>query len=335
MKINLDIYGKLISIKGDREAVSRIEKDFSYFITENPDEKADAEIAINCIEPDLSMVSGKKARFLHPQFKMYKADGVKVIDYRGKAVSFYNEKEKNIRIYSSDCDLLHELGYLTVLSIAGDMVEKDRLFRIHGAALGFNDHGSVFLASSGGWKTTLFWDIIKRNSVNFFSDDVALIDNSMNLNPMPLRIGIKSEDSSRFRNVPAEFLYEIKRRKYGAKLLLDTRWLRHKISKPLKIKSFIKLERKDVKAPVITKRNKIFFVRDLIENLIIGMGLPQVMEYMQIDCRIGNLNRQLQKLYNRTVLAFKLIFLCDYYCAYLSGDTEKNADAVFNFFNKT
>jgi hypothetical protein len=172
----------------------------------------------------------------------------------------------------------------------------------------------------GGGKTSFFMELIKNPDIKFYGDDVALVDNKLEILPFPLRIGVRQEDSEKFVNIPENFIYEMERRKYGKKILLDSSWFKDRIAEPAGAQILLTGKRWNLPDCRTKKVGKIKMFFSLVKNLVIGIGLPQIIEYLNI--KFFNL---IKRALARICFSFKLLLRCECYCIYLGRDNSKNA----------
>lgn len=328
MKIFFNFYGFTICVEGDEEIVCKIRKDFSFFYS---DEGADPvfNIELDRTQPDFDEIpSGLVSFSLHPQFDMYIDKHKRYVDYNGKGLSVYDMEDGVIRIISGHDDLLHELGYLAVHSAAGRMFERRQMFRIHGLSFSYKNRGVMLVSDTGGGKTVLLLELLKRTGLFFLGDEVVLVDNKLQMLPFPTRFGLKEDDRSMFSGFPAECIYELKRRKYGKKILLDTACLRSQISGKIGT-DLILIGKKWNNGHCRIKRAGSFRVFScLIRNLVVGIGLPQLIEYMNLEFSITDVFKLSRKVLRRMVFSFRLVREAGGYLVYMGPDSTKNAQTI-------
>ncbi|MFC2061717.1 hypothetical protein ACFLUV_04325 [Elusimicrobiota bacterium] len=334
MKIIINIYETKIAVEGPDRVVEKIKKDMHFFC-ETEETVPAVYIYLDLAEPDYYIIpKDLKAVMYHPEFTMYEKNNSKYIDYHGEALSVYISGSGRIDITSSSEGLLHELGYLAMLSFAGEMLEEKKIFRIH--ALGFECHkkGVIIMVPSGGGKTTLFWELLKSCEINVFSDDVVLIDKKMRMLPFPLRIGIREKQKHLFKDIPDSFIYEIYRRKYGKKILLDADWYKQKIALFSNAAVLISGKRWNSLNCTIRRCSKCHMYVELFKNFVIGIGLPQLIEYLNLSISLKSFFRLIINTVNRKIFAFRLVLSCKCFTANLGRNSEYNAKKILELIEE-
>src|SRR3989339_471499 len=115
MRSEFNFYGIQIGLAGPEEIVIKIKKDFSWFISDLPQQCA-YNISLEKVVPDCRVIKDKSLAVLcHPEFIMYEDKSVKYIDYNGSGLAVSSDNG-SVRIISENPDFLHEITYLTVLS---------------------------------------------------------------------------------------------------------------------------------------------------------------------------------------------------------------------------
>lgn len=329
MKISLDIYGFKTTIQGPNCVIEKLARDFSFFRT-----KLDAEVNKKFIfilydqKPVVDIIPKNiSASYCHPNFVQYEKRGVKYTEYNESGISIYDQTRNQMFIYSNNLNFMHEISYLAVLSIAGNFIEKKGYYRIHSLAFAYKGEGVILLAPSGGGKTSLFFELIRDNNIKFFSDDIALIDRRGRILPFPLRIGTKKSHEI-LNKIDKKYLYGIKRRKYGKKNLIDSAAFENKISGPAEVKVILLGRRWNSEIFKFKPIGRLVLFCELFKNFIIGLGLPQILEYMNMQFKLKNFMIILKTAFKRTAVSLRLIFKCRPYMIYLGRKHAANRKGI-------
>ncbi|MFH1415431.1 MAG: hypothetical protein ABIH89_05045 [Elusimicrobiota bacterium] len=328
--IRLEFYGIQIDVSGPEEIIEKLRKDFSYFYIDQA-RIVEFSVVLAREQPDYSLVENKPAVLRHREFTMYDGGNKKYIDYKGKGLSEYDRTNSRIKMVSLDNDLLHEIGYLAVLSVAGEMLEQKSLYRVHGLGLNYNGRGVIITAPTGSGKTTFLMELIGNKNMFFFSDDIVLMDKNLKMMPFPVRIGLKEEERERFDNIPDKYVYELHRRKYGKKVLLDVRWFREKIAEPVIPDMLIIGKRWAFNYAKIKKINKMRMFAALFGNLVVGIGLPQVIEYLDLEVSFSNMVKLAKKAFCRMRIALRLLMKSRAYIMYIGMNSANNVQLLIQF----
>jgi hypothetical protein len=260
--------------------------------------------------------------------------GLKYINYKNRALSIYDEQNKSLEIISKNQDLLHELCYLSILTMVGEALEKKGCYRLHGLSFKYQNKGIIVTADSGVGKTSLFLDLIKSPDIYFFSDDVTLINKGLRIMPFPLRIGVPEKDRENIKNISLQYVYELSRRKYGKKILLDINSMRHKVSGSTEIDILLLGKRWDSAECKIKRVPGITLYPTLFKNFVIGIGLPQLIEYLDLNVSFNCPIKLFKKAMARLIVAVRLIQKCETYIIYLGTNTVNNIDTLIKLIQE-
>ncbi len=336
-KIRFDIYGLFFSIEGSSVAAEKIGRDFSYFRIERlPAETGKLfRIKVHEMEPPWDALPEDTSPVLtHPEFVQYKKSGIKYTDYNGRGVSIYEPMRGRVCVYSTDPEFLHEIGYLAVHSISGDELEKRGFYRVHALAFSYARTGVILLAPSGGGKTSLFLEMLRDSNVKMLSDDVALIDKKLNIHPFPLRVGAAGIVPEA-EGVSPEHIYSIKRRKYPSKDLIDIKAFRGRISGPVRARILISARRWNSGKFICGKAGFFSSGAELFKNLVVGLGLPQVLEYMNVRVDMKSAGKLFGKASGRLSILAGLLLRCRLYRVYLGRDRKVNRRGIIGIIKET
>ncbi len=150
------------------------------------------------------------------------------------------------------------------------------MHRVHALGLSVDGHGVLCLLPQGGGKTTLCLEALKQDGVRLLSDDIPLIGARGKLLPFPLRMGVSETDAA---GIPERYLHRFNRRAYGTKMLVDMEYVRGRLSGVADVDTLLIGERENTDNARIEKTGKAPAFAALIKNGIIGLGLPQMVEY--------------------------------------------------------
>ncbi len=138
-----EIYGLSVSVSGDwDEVVEGLELDFQWFVGPEP-VTPNVRVVFERQAPDFDRFGEIPAAFVTPRNVVYQDGGRTIVDYFGRAVSILDRSSGTIVVQGEDEHLVHEAGYLFVLSRVGEHLDRLGLPRLH--ALGL-----VGLAGRGG-----------------------------------------------------------------------------------------------------------------------------------------------------------------------------------------
>lgn len=303
-----------------------LKKDFHYFLSEesavNLEIKAIITKEINHLIPSDLIASKQNSRAMTFQ------DGSLRYNYfYGKAVSILDYAKSYIEVYSQTEEYLHELLYLVILSRQTKYHDLNGLHKVH--AFGISKFGVnlVGMMDSKGGKTTLFSYFLDQEGVEIISDDSPMIDLRGNIKAFPIRIGYELNSYSRERlQAYEEKSYHFDRDEYDAKKLIDILEFRNKISENSVKNKTILFQGKRINSKDnchYKKISKYKMWRYLMKNMVVGVGLPMVLEYY-LESSFSDKFKNLKILISRAISAMRLLVKSDCYEVYLSFSPDEN-----------
>jgi hypothetical protein len=276
--VALDIYGLRVAVGGDwPEVIEDVRRDFAWFETD-PAGNVDVEIFVERRAPDFEAFGPISASFVTPRNIVYKADGLTVVDYFGRALSVLDRKAGRLRIQGETPHLLHEAAYHFVLSRAGEHLDARGLPRLHGLALSGRGGAVVLVLPSGGGKSTLASRALRDGTFRLLAEDSPLIDRHGVIHPFPLRVGLNAGEAEA---LPPEHLRRIERMEFHPKLLLDLDAFPDGVERsPRPIRDLVLGARSLAKEPRLERVSRRAAVIPLMREAVVGVGLYQGMEFV-------------------------------------------------------
>jgi len=325
--ISFEFYGVKIGITQPLWLKEIIAKDFSYFRTEDGGRHPDIELSVYERKPPFGRIPPVKAVLFQPDSVSYDSGEVRYVDYFGQALSVYDYGKEKGEFYSDDKNLLHELIYLLIQSRVGEMLDKKGIHRVHACGFSINKNGVICLMPQGAGKTTLYLELLKNENIRLVSDDTPLITRGSDMLPFPLRIGVTEGVKL---NVPQEFLSTLERRKYGKKILIDTKYFTDRISATVKLNIILKGEREYSDNPRIVKAGKIKIFAALFRDCIVGLGLPQMVEYF-LRFQPKDMLAKINIVSSRVIACTKAVLRARTYSIILGTNPQHNAEVMISF----
>ena len=329
-KITFEFYGVTAEISLPSRLKEDIRKDFSYFERDSITGAPSVTLTVYEEKPPFEKIPAVRSSLYQPDSISYDHGGKRYVDYFGRALSIYDFAGENGELFSEDRELIHELSYLLILSRVGEMLDKKGIHRVHAFAVSFKGKGILCLLPQGGGKTTLYLELAKNKDVELISDDIPLITKDLKILPFPLRIGVAEGAKL---DIPREYLGSIERRKYGKKILIDARYFSGRISSPVGIDIILKGEREYSDNPRIVKAGKAAVFIALLRDCVIGLGLPQMVEYF-LRYGFGEIAAKLGIVLSRKITCLKAVFKARTYVFVIGIDVRKNADTLIEFLSK-
>ena len=273
-QVNFDFYGITIGIHSQVSPLMQIlQSEFAYFLAD----KGSPQFKIEVFKaaPPLELLPAQSANRITANSLTYDVGKVRWNDFHGQALSRYDYESQQGVIWSDDEDLLHELAYLLILSLTGKALDQRGFHKVHACAIRYGGRDILIMLPSMGGKTTLFLELARYPGVELLSDDTPLISPQGRVLPFPLRLGVEK--------IPADVLGDFptfKRRHHSTKYLIPLQKLAAPIAQgsggsPILVFG----QRWSEQAPRIARLSPLRSLRGLFEHMVIGIGLPMVLEY--------------------------------------------------------
>lgn len=277
--LRLQFYEIGVEVRAPAWLLNDLRRDFSFFAPVPALVNGTRCVVIEVHElcPPFDTVPAVRASLYQPDSISYDQGEVRYVDYNGKALSIFDYGREEGRLYAQDRDLLHELSYLLIHSRVGELLDKKGFHRVHALGLVHDGNGLLCLLPQGGGKTTLALELLGDDTVQLLSDDTPLVDRRGRLLPFPLRIGIEASSAA---HIPERFRGTMVRRKYGAKTLIDIEYFQGRVaSGPVPARYLLVGEREFADNPRLTRIGRCAAAAALFKNCVVGLGLPQMVEY--------------------------------------------------------
>lgn len=328
-KLTLSIYGMQVVVDVDNDQVRRnIEKDFDHFI-KNVNYfhklyvKTMRKESLREVIPHGLVATKQSERAI-----TYESKGIRYNDFYGEAISVINYKEDDISLYYKNEKILYETLYLLILSRSGKFMDRKGFHKLHACGVSMGNKNLLFMMPSKGGKTSTFLNLIRDKSVNIISDDTPVIDRMGKVHAFPLRIGLESKKEiiNNFPYIKDEDVYEFERKYYSQKYLLNVTKLKNGVftgNKNYLVAGF----RSTNTEPYLLKVNKLIMLGQLKKHMIVGVGLPMILEYF-LEGTLRDHIVNVKILASRAIAATRLILKSDCYFFYTSKNISKNAKVL-------
>lgn len=301
-RVAVTLRGVTVAVVGPPEAIVRLEVLFG-LAARGGGASPRAQVELVQGEPRLILPRRAVADQIVPRGVVYNHGACTWVRHHGWAITEYDFAAERGRITAPRVDDLVELAYLTVLSRAGALLEREGYVRVHAAAFRHGDRGALFLAPSGGGKSSLVHRLLRADGVRVLGDDVALLDRRGRIHPFPTSIGVRDPDGAEGLGVAHPF----QRRFHGLKWVVDSRDLADRFAEDPAPLERIYLGRW-VSAP--PSRARRASTREQLSalgrELVVGAGLPQVVELV-IPRGVRDAPSQLPSLLRRLGAAARVL----------------------------
>lgn len=258
------------------EVLQRLEKDFSAFKQVESLKKINLYLLISCQPKEYISLPSSKKWCSRSFVTTYYSKPILVNDY-GDARSQLNLQTQSAHIASSDIHRAQEVAYLLILSRMGKQMELAGYHKIHAMAFAKSGHFFCVSMDSGGGKSTLLQSLLADDlDLEILSDDCPVVSHDGHIRSFPLRLGLSP--LSPWFNHPNQ--YELHRKRYGVKRLLDIKHVPHALPGQKAQKyTLIFAHRSQSQTPKLESMSKMMGLIFLIKPFFIGVGLPIIFEY--------------------------------------------------------
>ena len=325
--LRLDFHGVRADIVcADHALLEEYRRDFSYFGSSSdggPRVRLEVRLKPPFATSFRTWLTWRSARIGH-------SGGVRRIDYDGRALLEYDLEREEGLLQGEDRGLLHELGYLTVLSRIGERLDDRGLHRVH--ALGFTYHGrgGLLILPMDGGKSRLGLELLGREGFGFLSDDIPLLNSdTLETTPFPLSLSLRGDD---WHGIPERYSRVFPRRRHGTKMLVDVDYFRDRITTAAPLSWILLGERDGRQAPELSPCSKVRAAAGLFLPMVLGIGTPQILELMlPAPPFAGGALRLASVAWRRAACAARAVARA--HCARfrLGDDPRTNADALESF----
>lgn len=327
MQLYLNFHHHIILVTSNEELIlTKLKEEFHFFVQDSAASVQTTVELFKEVSPDLpSMIAVK----ILETCQVYRMGPRQYIDYRGKALTIWDHQEEAIRIYSLESDRLYEIAFLAIHSLLGQALDRKGLCRVHALGISLPNLNAVIMLPSKGGKSTLLRDVLENPDIKIISDDMPLIDLAGQVHAFPSKISVDEipEDGPLAKLQWTEF----KRTQYPPKWTAGLSQLKARLetkasqNKTILVAGFRLSQGESILTPVRGWK----MILPLCEHMIMGIGLPQVME-MFLKFQITDLLKMLFHAFIRTVCAFQLLRKSNCYYFYLGPDKTYNAQLLLD-----
>jgi hypothetical protein len=261
-----DIYG--ISLQVSLQALewnefffSQLLADFSYFYIETRESKPSIQVLVSNAVP-ISKESG--VPWFRTKLCIASQNGSKRICHfhDGSILEDTGLQNRKAKLFVKTKEAGYEALYYYLLSSIGEALDRKGLHRMHAVAYEQEPGANCLPLDSKQGKTTRALRLLVWSEQRLFGDEIVLTD-GVQLYPFPIRLAVRPDVYEEFRVVPAEVF----QRSLGGQKFLVT------------------IPRSRVAAPTENFRllftgAKFFSLFHFSKNFLLGLGLPQMREFM-------------------------------------------------------
>lgn len=284
--LDLSFYGASARLTADSDGVLEpLRRDFEHFLAPPAGDRPALSWSLSRRAPPQPQ---GRALFSTGAFSVFQRGTLRHIRYRERACAVFDYASGRGQVVCEDPALLHELTYLAVLSRVGERLEEEGLHRVHALGFSWGGQGGLLVLPSGGGKSTLALELLKRPDFRLLSDDTPLLDRGgTRLRAFPLRLGFRADAD--LAEVPGRFLRPFLRRRHGPKRVVDLGFFRHALAEEAPLR-WLLIGAPGGAGPRVAPLAKPLAWPALALSLVVGHGVAQMAEYM-VDPSLGGAAR--------------------------------------------
>ena len=328
--MNINLLNLSIVVKTDEdEVLQKIKDEFHFFIT---DEKSHRKFTVHIQREAPPKIPELIATKILSHAVVYTYRREKFIDYHGKG--HIHQKGNSFFIYSLDEELLFELAFLTIHSLFGELAQRRSLYRIHALSGTYRKRDFILVLPSGGGKSSMLAEFLKDPEFKVISDDCPFIDHKGKIHSFPSKISLATiPQDSELANKP---WHTFNRTLYPPKHVLSLSHLDDRVNiRPLDSRPMLILGvRSSYRSPVIQRLRPFEAMKVLLENMVIGVGLPQIIEIFLNFNYFSDFTKISKAIVKRSRAAINL-YLRSFHCKIvLSDNIQRNCQAIKDLINE-
>jgi hypothetical protein len=331
MSLMLNFYGCQVVVDSACAAlVEEIRRDYAFFVGEK--EARTTLTVIMCLEPpDYASLPSLPASLFTPRNVCYHATDITYIDYFGQGLAIFERKKNHCVVYGADFDRVREIAYFYILSTIGQYLDARGLHRIHALGVNYRERGVLLLLPSGGGKSTMSLELLRRPGFTLLGEDTPLIDRHGDILPFPLRLGVRAEQDP---DIPKQFLRTVQRMEFDPKTLIDIEYFQDRLSGPIRPGCILVGQRNLGSVSSITPlaRRKAF--KALLKYMIVGLGIYQGLEFL-LERGAWEMMGKGGLAASRTRNALKLLARAPSYRFTLGRDRDQNCVTLLEFLERS
>lgn len=330
MKEHFGFYGLTLEVSSpSAHLVEQVRRDFLHFHTPLQ-EHVDMRLRLLPEPPLYDELPTVAATVFTPRNVSFRNGQVTYIDYFGRALSVFNRSAGECTVRSTDEDLLHEIAYLFFLSNVGEHLDRNHLHRLHALGLSYRGQGVLLLLPSGGGKSTIAINLLRKPEFLLLGEDTPLIDRRGWVRPFPLRLGIRADATT---DIPPQFLRTMKRMEFEPKTLIDLDYFEGRIGEAVPSRLMIVGTRYLGDVSEITPLSRRRAFGSLVTNMVVGIGVYQGLEFL-LERSTAELAGKVGVASSRSYNATRLLRMASVYRFKMGRDVNKNAETLATFIRQ-
>jgi hypothetical protein len=273
-RLNLDFHGTPVRLTAESAgALDELRRDFAAFgAGDDRAPRVSLELCARACPPPAGASS-----WSWRDFGVKLVPGGRLIRYDDGCWVRYDDRAREGVIHAENPERLRELAYLAVLSRAGEELDRRGLHRVHALGVSAPSGAGLVLLPSGGGKSSLALELLRRRSLALLSDECPLVAADGIVRPFLLRLALRA--GADVSGLPAGSLRPFRRRGCEEKQLLDPAALGAAPAAPAPLR-WLLLGSPSTGEPRLEPLTRAGALAALASALVVGVGLPQMAEYM-------------------------------------------------------
>jgi hypothetical protein len=326
MKECFDFYGLTIEVSGaSRDLVEEVRRHFAYFSVASP--KGQVQVEMHIAPPPYAELPPLAASIVTPRNVCFQSGKITYIDYFGEGLVIFDRRANTCVVYGTDTDRIQEIVYLFILSTVGQYLDSRRLHRVHALGVSYRNRGILLLLPSGGGKSTMALELMRRPGFLLLGEDTPLIDRRGHILPFPLRLGVRPGKETA---IPPQYLRTVSRMEFDPKTLIDVDYFKDRLGVEVEAGFVLVGERNlgEVSEIVPLARHRAF--NALLKYVVVGLGVYQGMEFL-LERGLWEVAGKAGVVASRLYNSLSLLARAPAYRFVLGRNIERNCETFIDF----
>lgn len=319
MKFYLNCYNIVVEIVTSSAPIAEwILFDFSRFLDTLP---KDPHITVEIYEEPPPPLPPTPSSSQTANYVLFETESKRHVQYVDGVRAEHCKQEERGIFYGTNREALYEKIYLFIQSRIGELLDNKGLHRVHGLGFSLEGTGILYLMPMGGGKSTLALKL--RDVPNFllYSDDTPLIDQKGNMLPFPSRLGVLEGEEP--EEISPAHLRKFIRFNRSPKSLIHPDAISNWAQASVPISLVLIGRWTGAQNPSCHRVSKLKMWSILFRDCVIGLGLPQVVEFF-LKNNLGDMYNKSRIALRRVIAITKICFRAKAYEIHLIQDQNAN-----------
>jgi hypothetical protein len=330
LSLVLDIHDHIIGVRGsDSTVLEKLRAEFHFFVTSERDQDFEVEL-LRETPPQIPALLATKVL---EHASVYHLGPIQYVAYHDGPLAVWDTSRRKITLYAEDTERLYELSFLAVHSVLGQLAVDSGLVRMHAVAVSLNGVAAAVMLPSGGGKSTLLTHLLQNPELKVISDDMPLWDRTGKLHPFPSKISLGHKP---LQGELARLDWQLfTRASYPPKWTASLAQLKARIERspqdlPCLLVAGFRLSHGEGQLFPVSRWRMI---APLLEHVVIGMGLPQVIELF-LRFQFTDALKLARHFLIRSFVAARILRRAECFHLYLGTDRDYNAQLVLQLLEE-